>query len=306
MIALLTNLALAAGEGECVPYRPDDYDEQQQGDRMQNIAAVQMAASPLHRPIPHRPGRGAVGIVLHGMPDMSCEEKLVLGGTKVQTTQVAPIMPIVASDWSFELGSFVPYVGMRFLPQIPIRIDDGDSDQADDLFFSSYLSTEVGIGRELDSRLQAGVNFQMTSARVVGDMAGKVSEEEEDYYDVYQTTTLGANLMLGFELQEGTRGAGVVPYLSVGVLDASTYFYVGDDGVTVQNKHPAAGVALAAGVDALVADSVRLVGEFYAFPGGYSRPDPTVSSVSGYAAYGDLYTARFRVAWEPKLSGRGR
>ena len=50
--------------------------------------------------------------------------------------------------------------------------------------------------------------------------------------------------------------------------------------------------------EALLVERLRLAGEFYGAPGGYSLPDKDVVSVSSAARYGSLYTGRLRLGVE--------
>ena len=81
---------------------------------------------------------------------------------------------------------------------------------------------------------------------------------------------------------------------AVGFTDASTTFYVGDDGYISNNLHPYAGPVFSAGADAKFG-ILRVGGELYGAPGGSSLPD---ESAANDGDNGSLYTARFRVAVE--------
>lgn len=58
----------------------------------------------------------------------------------------------------------------------------------------------------------------------------------------------------------------VVPYVAVGVTDASTFFYVGDDGAVVNNASPYAGPIVAAGAQGTW-KRLDVAGEAYTAPG---------------------------------------
>jgi hypothetical protein len=150
---------------------------------------------------------------------------------------------------------------------------------------------------------QLGARFHATQHKTIGDLVPKLIEETDaDFLDFFLASTLGFDLIAGVDLDP------IVPYLSLGLTDASTFVYIGDDGhsptrqidqgVTPNNLHPYLGPAISAGVDGLIAERFRFGGEFYAAPGGYSVPNKTTNSLDGFGRYGKLYTARFRLAVE--------
>jgi hypothetical protein len=89
--------------------------------------------------------------------------------------------------------------------------------------------------------------------------------------DFYTGSTFGVDGMFGWKIGK------VTPYVSAGFTDASTFFYIGDDGVVGNNTTPYAGLAASAGVQAQLG-RLDLAGEFYTAP--------------GY-----LYTGRMRIAY---------
>ena len=96
--------------------------------------------------------------------------------------------------------------------------------------------------------------------------------------------------MVGYE-------AGIVtPYASLGFTDVSTFFYIGDDAVVTNNLHPYAGLAFSLGASVDVIGKLKMAGEFYGAPGGYSLPDDSVNSIKPASRYGHIYTGRLRVA----------
>ena len=73
---------------------------------------------------------------------------------------------------------------------------------------------------------------------------------------------------------------------------------IGDDGIVTNNYHPYFGPNGSLGLDALVKGRLRIGGEVYAAPGGYSKPDKDVADVTPSSRYGHLYTGRFRIGVE--------
>ncbi len=258
-----------------------DYDEVTQQDFMSNYVALSTTLSPLHGPIPHEPGRGAVGLELAVMPPLSCERRLVLGGTKTEDTNKTPVVPRPRVTFAFPaLGALRPYAGVAYVPPVPVF---GTT--------NVLLSGEVGAGMEVGA-VQLGGRFHATSHKLVGEVATPFDKNDPPKDDLFIGTSFGLDAMVGLPLE------GFTPYAALGVTDVSTFFFIGDDNVVTNNFHPYFGLVSSLGVDALVAGWMRLGGELYAAPGGYSLPDEDVSSLSGMGRYGSLYTARLRLAAE--------
>lgn len=260
---------------------PEDYDEQVQQDFLQNYFALASTFSANHGPVPHEAGRGAIGIDLGGVPPLSCQRRFVLNYSKTENVNRTPVMPRFRfSVAGPAIGQMVPYVGAAILP--PARIANQST---------TLISFEAGAGFQFGERLQFGVRFHATSHRTVGEISTPRGDDPE-FQDLFTANTLGGDVSLGFRFDS------FVPYASLGVTDASTVYYVGDDNVAVNNFHPYFGLVGSVGADTLIASRLRLGGELYAAFGGYSRPDPTVVSVDRASRYGRLLTLRLRVAYE--------
>ena len=57
---------------------PADYDEQAQQDFLVNYFGLSTTFSPIHGPIPHEPGHGAIGVELSVIPPLGCNRRLVM------------------------------------------------------------------------------------------------------------------------------------------------------------------------------------------------------------------------------------
>jgi hypothetical protein len=292
--ALLVSPAQAALAEECQGLeKPGNYDEQVQQDFLQNFPALSASLSPLHGPIPHRAGTGAIGLDLSYIPQLSCYQRTVLNFTKTEDANKTPVLPRPRATFSFpavKLGKkrVIPYGGFAFVPPVPVSGT-----------YNTMVSAELGAGMRLSEKGQVGLRLHGTLQRTVGNIAGAFEPGvDPEYDDLYLSSTTGADLMLGYALDK------VTPYLSVGLTEVQSFFWIGDNdssGATVANNlHPYFGPAISAGADALVAKRLRLAGELYAAPGGYSDlPGVDRSSNVGRAArYGSIYTGRIRVAYE--------
>lgn len=303
------DLAESAGvDAKCLEAElPEHYDATVHGAFLMNHVALSTTFSPTHGPVPHEPGRGAIGLSLAYVPALSCTERFAEynGAWKTEDTNKTPVAPRISASFALPAvipwGEFrvVPYAGLAFLPALPMALRGT---------YSLMASAELGVGhsRYLElprgeaANLETGLRAHFTVTRIVGDTALKVTEGADDYDDVFVGSTLGVDAMLGMKVVD-REDLQLTPYVAGGVVDASTYYWIGDDGVVVVNRYPYFGPAASLGLDALLADRWRIGGELYAAPGGYSRPDPSVDEVSPRGQAGHITTARLRLAFEPRV-----
>ena len=74
-------------------------------------------------------------------------------------------------------------------------------------------------------------------------------------------STFGADVMLGFKQSHYT------PYVALGFTDVSTFFYIDDDGLVINNENPYAGLAASAGLQAQLLKNLQVSVEAYVVPG---------------------------------------
>lgn len=287
-LALLITTAWGQVSADCQIPKPEDYDEIVQQDFLQNYPALAMTFSPIHAPIPHEPGRGAIGMQLAVLPGLPCDKRMVLEWSKEEDAGFSPIIPRIHGSFAFPAIKDVvfPYAGLAYTPPVPIF---GQR--------SAILSVEAGVGWRLKKEhpLRMSVRFHATTNKLIANVARAFrvpGEEPVEYDDYYQANSFGFDAMGGWELPWFT------PFVAVGFTDVSTFFYIADDGVVTNNYHPYAGLTFSVGLDGLVNNRFRWGAELYGAPGGYSMPDNDVSTSKGAPAYGHLYTARFRLAYE--------
>ena len=280
---LLPAMAVAQVDPKCEGIeQPSDYDEQTQQDFMSNYVALASTWSAGHAPIPHEPGHGVFGLSLGVMPPLRCEKRFVLNWNKTEETNKAPVIPRLFARFAFpEVGPLVPWASVAYLPPVPLL---GTR--------NVVLSGAVGAGARIGDKLQLGGRFHATSHRTIGEIATPFTEEEPAVLDLYLASTFGFDLSAGYALGP------VTPYASVGFTDASTFFYIGDDGVVTSNLHPYAGLAMSLGVEGRVGSGLYWSAELYGAPGGHSTPDPEVDTLKGYGRYGSLVTGRLQLGWE--------
>lgn len=293
MVGGLTLLATGTARAEVDPKCeglpiPDDYDEQVQQDFQQNYFALSTSFSPVHGAVPHEPGRGSLGVHVGVIPALGCEKRFVLNWTKTEDTNKSPVIPRITGSYAFPAIAdiVVPYAEVGLLPPVPIN---GTR--------NLVVSGAFGLGVMAHEFFDVGARFHLTSMRTYGDVATAFDPETEPVVeDVFVASTWGVDALMSVPLDVGAQR--ISPFVSVGYLNASTFFFVGDSSYVANNLHPYSGMALSVGLDTLLVDRLRLAGEFHAAPGGYSLPDPEADSVDRASRYGNLFTARFHVAYE--------
>ena len=288
-LMLTSRVALAEIDPACAGLTiPDDYNEQVQQDFQANYFALASSFSPIHAAVPHEPGRGSIGVDVRVMPPLSCSQRYVLNWTKTEDTNKSPVLPQISASYAFPAikDIVVPYAGVAFLPPVPVN---GTR--------NFVLSAELGVGVKAHQFVDVGVRFHMALQRTYGDVATAFDPANEPVIeDVYSGSTWGVDAVLGFPVDVGEHK--LSPFVAGGYLDASTYFFVGDTSHVSNNLHPYSGSAFSVGLDTLLKNRLRLSGEFYLAPGGYSLPDPTAEVVEKGSRYGNIATARFRIGYE--------
>lgn len=288
-LGALPGLARAEVDPACAGLaRPADYDEQVQQDFQQNYFALTSSFSPVHGAVPHAPGRGMLGVSVSIMPPLSCAERFVLDWSKTEDVNKSPVLPRVVGSFSFPAIAkiVVPYAGLGLFPTIPFA---GTR--------NLVISGEIGVGVMAHPFVDVGARFHTSMLRSYGDFATAFDPETQPVVeDVYTGSTWGVDAVVSFPIETGKHQ--ISPFLAVGYLNASTFFFVGDTQVSINNLHPYGSVAFSVGLDTLIAEHFRLGAEFYGAPGGYSVVDPAAPNVDDATRYGRLYTGRLRLGYE--------
>ena len=250
LLTMLIGTALASIDPKCQDLAdqgpPSDYSEQAQSDFLLNYFALSTTYSPLHAPIPAKSGHGAFGLELAGIPPLGCKHRLVLSYSKTEDTNKTPVVPRPRLSFSLPaIGKWVPYGSVAYFPPVTVL---GTR--------NVILSGEIGAGTQLDSGLQLGGRFHTTVIKTVAEIAEPFVAGDPAYLDFYVGSTFGLDLMAGYATGEFT------PYLSVGFLDASTFFYIGDDGFIGNNYSPYDGPEVSLGAQKRW-KHLMVSGEFY-------------------------------------------
>jgi hypothetical protein len=284
-LALITGVARAEIDPRCRDVlRPDDYDEQTQRDFLENNFALATTLSPIHAPLPHAAGHGAVGLDFLVIPPLPCARRFALSHTKTEDTNKTPVAPRPRVTFALDgPGPTVLSGGFAYVPPVTV--------------FGTrnvIVAGEFGVGAPFggDDKLQAAVRVHATLMKTIADIATSLNPSAEPVDDLFVASTFGGDASFGYAVGM------VTPYVVVGVTDVSTVFYVGDDGVIGNNVHPYIGPVASLGADALVHERIRLAGEVYVAPGGHSTLDHDTDTMPGFGHYGHFATARFRAAVE--------
>ena len=244
--------ALAAGVDPACEGAEQYYaDEDLQASYMLNYFSLAATFSPLHGPVPHEPGHGSVGLELAGVPPLSCERRLALGGSKTEDTNKTPVIPRPRISFTLPSdGHLVGYGSLGYIPPVTI--------------FGTrnvILSMDTGLSWRFDSGWQSGLRFHATLMKTVGDIATAFDLDEPAQLDLYLGSSFGGDILVGRAWERFT------PYAALGLTDVSTFFYIGDDGVVQNNAHPFAGPTASVGLQARPWKRLELAAELYTAPG---------------------------------------
>lgn len=268
LLFLITSLAQASVDPACLSVADTDgdgtpgpapagYSESGQQDFLLNFFSAATTMSPLHGPIPNPAGQGGIGVELAVIPPLSCDRRLVLNYTKTEDTNKVPVLPRPRMSFSFPaintaIGKVIPYGGLGYVP--PLEIMDTQN---------VIVSVEAGVGvaDKQEKGLQYGLRGHATLMKSVAEIATPFVEGDETLPDFYMGSTFGFDAMIGFRKQT------ITPYLAVGFTDISTFFYIDDDGVVVNNQDPYAGPVLSLGAQWRVNKRVQTAAELYSAPG---------------------------------------
>lgn len=241
-------------------------DDQHQQDFLLNYFALATTFSPIHAPVPDAPGHGSVALELSVLPPLSCDRRLVLARSKTEETNKAPVLPRPRGTFTFPaFGRFALYGGFGYVPPVTV--------------FGTrnvIASGEAGLGYLAESGFEAALRYHYTLMKTVAEIAGPFDPADGVFLDFYMGSTLGVDAMVGWRVK------GLVPYASLGLTDASTFFWIGDDGVVSNNVAPYLGPTGSLGAQGTWR-RLTAAGEAYAAPGRFDR------------SFAQLYTVRLRV-----------
>src|SRR5262245_49294840 len=112
-----TNEAHAQIDPRCLDFvPPEDWtpaDDVAQQDFLMNYFALSTTFSPVHAPVPHEGGHGAIGMDVAIIPPLGCAHRFVLNFIKTESTNKSPVIPKLRASYAFPtVGKTTPYAGM--------------------------------------------------------------------------------------------------------------------------------------------------------------------------------------------------
>ena len=235
---------------------PEGYSEQGQQDFLLNYFALATTFSATHAPIPSDPKTGMIGVELAVIPPLGCERRLVLNYTKTEDTNKVPVLPRPRVGFVFpsiDIGGtqMSIYGSLGYVP--PLKIMGTQN---------VIVSAEAGVGfGNPEKGLQYGLRYHATLMKSIAEIATPFEEGGETKPDFYMGSTFGADVMLGYKKSHYT------PYVAIGFTDVSTFFYIDDDGLVINNENPYAGLTTSVGIQALLLKNLQFSIEGYVVPG---------------------------------------
>ena len=244
------------GDGTAGP-APEGYSEQGQQDFLLNFFSLATTFSPVHAPIPQAGGTGSAGLEVAIIPPLPCSRRLVLDYTKTEDTNKTPAAPRPRVSFSMPardtgIGTVVPYGSFGYVPPITFA---GTR--------NVIVSVEAGVGVSPNEGggVQYGLRYHATLMKTVAEIATPFNEGDPEALDFYMGSTFGVDAMFGYRTKKWT------PYAALGFTDVSTFFYIDDDGLVINNEDPYAGLAISAGTQWRMAEHWQSAGELYIAPG---------------------------------------
>ncbi len=287
LLLMLTSTASAYVDEACADLAaegaPDGYSEQAQQDHLLNYFALATTLSPIHGAVPHAAGQGSIGLDLLVIPPLGCKRRLVLNYAKTEDTNKAPVAPRPRVLFTFpKVGPAAIYAGAGYVPPVT-------------LFGTRNVITsgELGFGIPNPGGFEWGARFHATHMKTVAEIATPFVDGDPEELDFYNASTFGLDFIFDFDL------SAVNPYLAVGFTDASTFFYIGDDGVVTNNLSPYAGLTTSLGLTGKVGAHFQWGAEFYAAPYNFNglTQDEVETGADPNFARSQYYTGRFRASY---------
>lgn len=242
LICLISSVTFAQIAPECAGIqKPADYDEDKQQAFLHNYFSSAFMLTPMG-PLTMT-GKSTAGISAEAgwIPSLRCSQRLALGGTKTENTNLSPVLPRLRLRSQLpKLGPFDVMLGGGLIPPVP-----------------TFLGTVMNLGGEAALAWQSsfglgvGLRGHLSVARVRADIATKIDPTAKDYDDEFVTTVYGGDIGAQYSMPwESLRW--LTLYGAVGYASVHSLMIVGDDLALSQNyKYPWSGATIALGLRAL-------------------------------------------------------
>jgi hypothetical protein len=230
-ILALPGLAQAQIAPECEGVEvPDDYDEARQQAGLSNFFGIQFYLSPMAPIVPYEGHKAGVGMEFAYVPSLSCEERLALGGTKTEDTDVSPIAPrpritVQLPDLGPDGFKLASYVGVSLMPPIPLPVLNVSL---------MSIGTEMAVAWRSAFGLGIGARGHLSMGKLRAEIAKPLNPDDPAYDDVGFAWVMGGDLGLSYRFP-WENFEWLTLYSNGGLADLSTLVIVGDDLVLVQN-----------------------------------------------------------------------
>ena len=159
--------ALATAKTDAAAYvdpkcegKTQTFDDEGQQNFLLNYFALGTTFSAIHAPLPHEPGRGALGLEIPGIPP--------------EATITAPAAPRPRLSFTMpEVGPVAVFGSVGYVP--PVTFNG---------VRNVIVSGEIGVGKELESGVQVGARYHATMLKTIGEIATPFVEGDPAYDEV--------------------------------------------------------------------------------------------------------------------------
>lgn len=240
IIQLLTaKLIFAEIAPECKGVKvPADYDEDKQRAFMQNYFSALFMPLPFINWHPSDSVKRNVGVDVSYIPNLSCERRLAIKGTKTENNPKFPVFPRI--QVKTELASWNKLslsLGASILPPVPIANSS-----------IWYGSTQTALSYEPILNLAIHARAFIDLGFVNAEIVSPYNKDDPRKNDWFSFASIGGDATFSGAINL-TSTQKLYPFGSIGVIKSASIFVVGIDNVGVPNdKYPLLGLTGFAGV----------------------------------------------------------
>lgn len=225
----VAHMSLAQIAPECIGVTvPANYDEDKQRAFLQNYYIGLFMPLPFINWHPSDSVKSNVGLDLSFVPKLSCQERLVIKGTKTENTSKAPLMPrIQVKKELFGWNRLSLSIGASLLPPVPIPG-----------FSFWYTAVQTALSYEPMTGAAVHVRGFMNLAYLYTEIATPLSKDDPAKDDWFNSASIGSDVTASLALPLG-QSQKLYPFVSCGLIKGASIFVVGDDNNAVPNeKYP--------------------------------------------------------------------
>lgn len=224
---LLMNVsAFAQIAPECAGVeKPADYHEGKQRAYLQNYFIAALMPLPFVSSHSSSAKKSTVGVDVSLVGRLSCQERLVLGGTKTENTSQAPIFPrLFAKGTLLSKDPLSLEIGATFLPPLPIP---GLS--------IWHASSQATLSYEPITNVGLHLRGFISLLYLRSEIASPFDKNDPVKDDWFSFASIGGDLTASFGMPFSARHA-IYPFISFGIIKGASIFAIGDDSKAVPNE----------------------------------------------------------------------